>query len=296
MNETKKEIIDIHTHGLYGFDTRTDNQDQILEIARMHWASGVSSIILTLYPSSIGRMRTEMETVRKAMSRQKFSEEENIRKTAEIIGVYLEGPFLNPEQSGALDGSSFREPSEPVLEELIHGYEDMIKIIAVSPELQGARELIRKIADKGILVSMGHSNATFQEAEAGFNAGATGITHIFNAMRGFHHREPGLVGFGLLNQEIYIEIIGDPFHLNQRTLEFIFRIKNQEKIIIVSDSVKETGLNGQSKRVSDDSGRLRGGCMTVTESIAVLSEKGFDKDVLIDCVTRNPERYLSIIR
>ena len=293
MNETDKNIIDIHTHGLYGSDTRTDHKEQILEIARLHWNSGVSRIILTLYPSSIERMRMEMETVRKAILRQRSSEEKNIRKTAEIIGIYLEGPFLNPEQSGALDASSFREPDENTLAELIDGYEDIIKIMTVSPELKRVCELIRKIADKGILVSMGHSNATFEEAEAGFNAGAKGITHIFNAMRGFHHREPGIAGFGLLNQDIYIEVIGDPYHLNQRTLELIFRIKNQERIIIVSDSVKETGMNGEGSRVSDASGRLIGGCTTVTESFALLSEKGFDKHVLIDYLTRNPDRYLS---
>ena len=293
MNETDKNIIDIHTHGLYGADTRTDDKEQILEIARLHRNSGVSRIILTLYPSSIERMRMEMETVRKAILRQRSSEEKNIRETAEIIGIYLEGPFLNPEQSGALDASSFREPDENTLAELIDGYEDIIKIMTVSPELKRACELIREIADKGILVSMGHSNATFEEAEAGFNAGAKGITHIFNAMRGFHHREPGIAGFGLLNQEIYIEVIGDPYHLNQRTLELIFRIKNQERIIIVSDSVKETGMNGEGSRVSDASGRLVGGCTTVTESFAVLSEKGFDKHVLMDYLTRNPDRYLS---
>lgn len=295
MDETDKDIIDIHTHGLRGCNTRADHQKEILEIARMHWNSGVSRIILTLYPSSIERMRTDMETVRKAILQQRSAQGDNIRETAEIIGISLEGPFLNPEQSGALDGVSFREPDEHTLEELIDGYEDIIKIITVSPELKGACELIRKIADRGILVSMGHSNATFQEAEAGFHAGGKGITHIFNAMRGFHHREPGIAGFGLLNQDIYIEIIGDLYHLDQRTLELVFRVKNQERIIIVSDSVKETGIDGPRARVSDGSGRLLGGGTTVTESFDVLSQKGFDKHLLMDCMTRNPERYLSNI-
>jgi N-acetylglucosamine-6-phosphate deacetylase len=114
-------------------------------------------------------------------------------------------------------------------------------------------------------------------------------------MRGFHHREPGIVGFGLLNQDIYIEIIGDLHHLDQRTLELVFRVKNQERIIIVSDSVKETGIDGPRARVSDGSGRLLGGGTTVTESFDVLSQKGFDKHLLMDFMTRNPERYLSNI-
>ena len=236
------KTIDIHTHGLGGVDTRTRNVDDILAIARIHGSHGVTEIIPTLYAAPIREMRAHMETVRKAMERQKMFQvlpcqpiippsplreggQEGIeigrdgRNTApaQIIGIHLEGPFLNPVKCGALNAPSFSEPGEYALTELLEGFEDIVKIITVAPEIRGAIGLIKKVSGMGIVVSMGHSDATYAEAENGFLAGARGITHIFNAMRGIHHREPGIAGFGLLNRDIYIEVIADPYHLHPKT-------------------------------------------------------------------------------
>jgi N-acetylglucosamine-6-phosphate deacetylase len=225
-----------------------------------------------------------------------------------ILGLYLEGPFLNPSRCGALDAKTFIEPTEKSLRKLIEGFEDIVKIITIAPELKGALQLIKKISDVGIIVSMGHSDATFSEAEAGFHAGAKGITHIFNAMRGFHHREPGIAGFGLINKDIYIEVIGDLFHLHPETLELVFKTKNPKKIIIVSDSVKETnsppsplykgGVQRRAqkiaKAVTDVHGKLQGGSITIVESAERLIQKGFDKRIIMNCITKNPAKYLSV--
>jgi N-acetylglucosamine-6-phosphate deacetylase len=135
---------------------------------------------------------------------------------------------------GALDAASFLDPDEGSLKKLIEGYEDIVKIITIAPELQGALKLIKNISDAGIIASMGHSDALYADAEAGHRAGARGITHLFNAMRGIHHREPGLAGYGLMNKDIYIEFIADPFHLDAGMIEFILSAKNQDRIIIVS--------------------------------------------------------------
>ncbi|MCX5718682.1 MAG: hypothetical protein NT055_01730, partial [Nitrospirae bacterium] len=209
---------------------------------------------------------------------------------------------------GALNAMTFIEPTEYNLKELIEGFEDIIKIITIAPEVNGAEQLIKLISRMGIIVSMGHSDATYAEAEAGFKAGAKGITHLFNAMRGFHHRESGIVGFGLLNQDIYVEVVADPYHLHPATLELIFKVKNPDRIIIVSDSVKETkapspsssppslegGGWGMVEAVSDIHGKLLGGCMTIVESSKRLTEMGFDESVIMKCVTENPERYLQV--
>ena len=218
----------------------------------------------------------------------------NASKSATILGVHLEGPFLNPARCGALNAAIFIEPTEHHLDELLDGLEDVVRIITIAPELDGATRVIRKISDRGIIASMGHSDATYSEAETGFHAGARGITHIFNAMRGLHHREPGIVGFGLLNQDIFIEVIADPFHLNPKTLELIFRTKNHDRIILVSDSVKGTKTleceKGQG--VVDDSGRLQGGAMTIAESSQRLIRLGFDEGAVRKCISENPETYL----
>lgn len=282
------KTIDIHTHGFGGYDTRTTDFEQILKIADLQGLSGVEEIIMTVYPATIKLMRENIENIRKAIEIQKQS----VNKGAKIIGIHLEGPFLNPSRCGALNAMTFLEPSEKVLLELIDGYEEIIKIITVAPELNGASELIKKISDMGIIVSMGHSEATYAEAENGYNSGARGITHIFNAMRGFHHREPGLSGFGLINKEVYIEIIADSFHLHQKTIQMIFKIKNPERIIIVSDSVKETGTYSENKGIYSNYGKLLGGSMTITESARALIKSGYEKEIIMNCITSNPQKYL----
>ncbi len=285
-------IIDIHTHGIGGYDTRTTRIDHILKIAEIQGSYGVSEILLTIYPTSIEIMRGNLETVRKAMEKQLSAV--SAQPSAKIIGLHLEGPFLNPSRCGALDPVSFVNPTEYNFRELIEGFEDVVKIITVAPEMKGALRLIRKIAGRGIIVSMGHSDAAYAEAEAGFHAGARGITHIFNAMRGFHHREPGIAEFGLLNPDIFIEVIADPYHLHPKTLELIFKVKDPKKIIIVSDTVKKIKTSGRSKKgIFDTSGRLLGGSMTITESARRLMKMGYNKGDIMKCITKNPYRYLS---
>ena len=299
------KIIDIHTHGICGYDTSTTTEGDILKIAEIHGSCGVSEIVPAIYSAPKNIMRENIMMVKKAMEIRESgvrSQELGVKKLSildsrpsTILGVHLEGPFLNPSRSGALDAASFIEPTEYSFKELIEGFEDMVKIITVAPEIKGAARLIKKMSDMGIIVSMGHSDATYAEAEAGFNAGARGITHIFNAMRGFHHREPGLAGFGLLNQDIYIEVIADPYHLHPKTLELIFKIKNHRRIIIISDTVKESkkeDARERKKGITNIHGKLSGGCMTVTESSKRLIEMGFNEGVIMRCITKNPERYL----
>jgi len=283
------KITDIHTHGIGGFDTRANRIEDILKIAEIQGSYGVSEILLTIYSAPIKAMRENMDLVKKAMVIQDSAVGS---RQSRITGIHLEGPFLNPVKSGALKTDSFVEANEYNFCKLIEGFEDMVKIITVAPEIKGSVELINTISDKGIIVSMGHSDATYAEAESGFHAGARGITHIFNAMRGFHHRDPGIAGFGLLNQDIYIEIIADPFHLHEKTVELIFKTKNHDKIIIVSDTIKETKTLPQNKSVADVHGKLLGGSMTVAESAQRLIQTGYDEGVIMNCINANPERYL----
>jgi N-acetylglucosamine-6-phosphate deacetylase len=300
-------IIDIHTHGIGGCDTKGAVPEDILRIAEIHGSHGIDAIIPTIYSASIEQMRTDIAAVKKAMETQRddgrlkredgskkvFKPEACGLKPAAILGAHLEGPFLNPARGGALDGKSFLPAKIAHYKKLIEGFGEVVKIITVAPELDGTPSLIRSITDTGIIVSMGHSDATYSEAEAGFNAGAKGITHIFNAMRGIHHREPGIAGFGLTNPHIYIEVIADPFHLHPKTIELIFSAKKPETIIIVSDSVKETQTSAAAQDVADSTGRLIGGSMAITESAQYLIGLGLQRITVERCMSANPEMYLA---
>lgn len=326
-------FIDLHTHGIGGYDTRTSDHEEILKIAELHGNAGTAAILPTIYSGSIAEMRKNMEAVKKAIQLQKsnpphapllkggkgglFSKEGQGAKQARssgydpwefgvrckiasrftlhasrILGVHIEGPFLNPLRCGALDKTSFIKPDIPKLKRLLDGYEDITKIITIAPEMPGALKVIERCRDMGIRINMGHSDATYNQALKGKKAGATGITHIFNAMRPFHHREPGIAGFGLLDEDIYIEAIADGIHLRPETLKLIFSFKRHDRIMLVSDSVK--GAQDNRKAVYRSKGVLAGSSITIRKSVELLKNLGMPINEILAAAVKNPARYLSM--
>ncbi len=285
-------IIDLHMHGIDGFDTRDADPSLNLKIAEVLGQIGVSEILLSIYSGDIEVMRGQMAAVEHAIKRQSApSVAGGTASPAAILGVHLEGPFLNVTQCGALDPASFLEPQKRTFRRLVEGFEGIVRTATVAPELAGALELIRTMTEAGIAVNMGHSDATYTEAEEGFRAGARGITHLFNGMRPFHHREPGIAGFALLNSEIYVEVIGDLVHSDPHALELVFRTKRPDRIILVSDSVRETkALQGEAPR--DKEGKLLGGSLSLPSAMGRLIQAGFDVETVTRAATKNPEKYL----
>lgn len=295
----RKGFVDLHIHGFGGFDTNTADPEDIVKMAESCGRAGSSAILPTVYSAPLHSMRLNMEAVKRAREAQKqavscqpsadtkpsaFS-----LRPSTILGVHLEGPFLNPLRCGALDKDTFIRPSIASLGKLIDGYEEMIKIITIAPEMPGALKLIESCVHLGIRVNMGHSDATLSEAESGKKAGATGITHLFNAMRPFHHREPGISGFGLLDDDLSIEVIADGFHLHPETLKLIFRSKRLDKIILVSDSVKDATRGGKPIYRGN---ALAGSGAALSDSAKVLKRIGISEVEIRKIGMVNPERYV----
>ena len=280
----KQQLIDIHVHGADDYDTRTRRQDDILRVAARHGERGTSAIIPTVYPNSIPIMRENMDAIRRAM--------ESRKQGAEIFGIHLEGPFLNPDRAGSLDGKSFVDPSLEALAQLLQDFEDVVRIITIAPEMPGALKLIEACREKGILVQMGHSDASFEQAEEGKRAGATGITHLFNAMRGFHHRDPGLAGFGLMDEEVYVEVIADMAHLHPQSLKMLFDMKPPDRIILISDSVKGPGWG--SGPVRGPGGTLMGSGIALPDAVRNLVSLGVPQERALQFASDNPREYLGI--
>ncbi len=281
--------IDLHTHGFGRYDTRTADPEDILKISRLHGRSGTSAILPTIYPGPIGAIRMNMDAVKLAMEAQSVRAgrvQPGESGPAKILGVHLEGPFLNPVRCGALDRDSFLKPSRYALWSLIGGYEEIVRLITIAPELPGALHVIEECAAAGIHVNLGHSDATYSQGMAAKQAGATGITHLFNAMRPFHHREPGLAGLGLLDPDLYIEVIADGFHLHAETLRLIFAVKPHDRILLVSDSV--CGSRGDGKPVRTEGGVLAGSGTTMAGSAAFLRGMGVSGQVIRLAASRNP--------
>ena len=281
---TSPTLIDIHVHGADEYDTRTRRQDDILQVAARHGDRGTGAILPTVYPGPIEVMRDNLGAIRRAMEFQ--------RQGAQILGAHIEGPFLNPERCGALDGKSFADPSPGALTDLIDGFEDLVRIMTIAPELPGALAVIEACRSRGILVQMGHSDASFEQAEEGKRAGATGITHLFNAMRGFHHREPGLAGFGLMDEDLYVEVIADMAHLHPQSLKMLFDMKTPDKIILVSDSVKGPGWG--SGAVRGPGGALMGSGIALPDAVRNLVALGVPADRALQFASANPRKYLGL--
>ncbi|MHB8109290.1 MAG: N-acetylglucosamine-6-phosphate deacetylase [Syntrophorhabdaceae bacterium] len=282
-------MFDIHIHGILEHDTATARPETFLEMAGLCGSLGLSAILPTIYPSSIDEMRQNMAAAKEAMRRQ----HEMPDAAANILGIHLEGPFLNPSMAGALNPACFLSATFSHYMDLVRGVEDIVRIVTIAPELPGAIALVRAITDRGLTVSMGHSDATYDEAKAGFQAGARGITHMFNAMRGIHHREPGIAGFALMSPDVYVEIIADPYHLSERMIEFIFRAKSPDRVIIVSDMTK--GASGAAA-VRNDTGRLLGGSMSLPDAANRLEMLGIDRHTIRMATTINPYTYLGLDR
>jgi len=280
----KKHFLDIHVHGAEHYDTRTRRRDDILHIAKIHGECGTAFFLPAIYPASVEEMRQNMGAVKRAMVAQ--------RGGAKILGVHLEGPFLNRGRAGSLEGSNFLGPSLETLARLVEDFEDIIKIITIAPELPGALRVIEVCRGKGILVHMGHSDATYEQAEDGKRAGATGITHVFNAMRGFHHREPGLTGFGLMDEDIYVEVIADMAHVHPQSLKMLFDMKSSDKILLISDSIKGQGWG--SGAIRGAGGMLLGGGIALAAAVKNLIELGVSQERACQFASDNPLAYLGI--
>ncbi|MGB9729004.1 MAG: N-acetylglucosamine-6-phosphate deacetylase [Thermoprotei archaeon] len=227
-------FIDIHIHGAEGFDATRDDYYGIKNMSKILPKYGITGFMPTAICSPKDRFRRFIQIVYELWKTE--------NEGARVLGAHLEGPFINPKKKGAQPIEHIRKPDLNELHEYINLRKEMPFRLTIAPELEGAYELISEASKNDVIISMGHSDATFDEAKKGFNAGAKLVTHLFNAMREFHHREPGLPGFALTNDEVYVEIISDFIHIHPETLKLIIKTKPLDKIVLITDAIEAAGL------------------------------------------------------
>jgi N-acetylglucosamine-6-phosphate deacetylase len=226
-------FIDLHVHGGGGFSLMTEDAEEIRSYARWVVSKGVTSFLTTLVPASRAQMERWLATVSVL--------EEKVGGAA-LLGTHLEGPFLNPKLKGALVSAALRPPDVAELLAYIQTAGGRLKIIVVAPELPGAAEVIGVAREQGLVVSMGHTDATYEEAREAISRGVTQATHCFNAMRPFHHRDPGCLGAILASPQVTAELIGDGVHVHPGAMALLLRAKGPLRTILVTDGVAPTGL------------------------------------------------------
>ena len=224
-------LIDIHIHGYLGEDTSDGNADGIKKMANGIIKNGVTSWCPTTMTVSMEEINTALNTVRS------LKEESRDWDGAEILGVNLEGPFINPKKKGAQSEDHIK----PLDAQFVIDNSDIISLATVAPEMEGGCEGIKEIRKNcDVKVSIGHTDATFEETLDGIDAGATHITHLFNAQTPLHHRNPGVVGAALL-KDVYTELICDTFHVHKGLFEFVAKTKG-DKLVLITDCTRAGGM------------------------------------------------------
>lgn len=256
-------LFDVHAHGGEGFYSLSPRQD-LLEKYLMRLARGGITDVLIGVSTYVGAegYHKALDFIRNAMEMQEKGELGGVR----IRGVHLEGPFLSPDRPGAMNPDAMLAPTPENFDSIFAPYMDIIKLVTLAPEREGARELTAYLLKNGICVQAGHTDATYEQAEAAFAWGVDSQCHTFNAARGIHHREPGIVAAALLHDNVFCETICDFKHLHPATVKLIYRMKGPDRMTVISDSVAVTGLpdgehivNGKKYLIVDGTQRVKGG-------------------------------------
>ena len=271
-------FIDLHVHGGGGFSLMTEDAEEIRSYARWVVSKGVTSFLATLTAASRPQMERWLATV--SMLGEK------VDGGAHPLGAHLEGPFLNPKHKGALLPAALRPPDRAELLGYVRAAGGRLKVIVVAPELPGAAEVIGIAREQGLVVSMGHTDATYEEAREAISRGVTQATHCFNAMRPFHHRDPGCLGAILASPQVTAELIGDGVHVHPGAMALLLRAKGPVRTILVTDGVAPTGLGsgtysfgGRPVVVKDGvfilpDGTISGSAATMDQMVRNLVELG----------------------
>jgi N-acetylglucosamine-6-phosphate deacetylase len=254
-------FIDVHCHGWGGHDA-TGDADALSGMARALLRHGVTSFLPTaptLPETDIPRFA---DTVRRWMPSAPDD-------GAEPLGFNLEGPFLAPARKGAHELALLRTPAA-IAPDVLEAALDGLRIYTIAPELSGSLALIERLTARGIWASIGHSNATLEEARAGYAAGGRTTTHLFNAMTGADHRLPGLAVAALTTDEAYVELIADGNHVHPALWPIVVRTKPADRLVLVSDALPIAGMGDGEGRVGQLAVEVRGGRATLagTDTLA----------------------------
>lgn len=291
-------FVDVHVHGWGGHDAMGD-RGALDGMARRLLRRGVTSFLPTAVSAPLDELAAFADRVRAWLP-------DAPADGAEPLGFNLEGPFLAPTRRGAHDPRHLLVPADTprrTLEPLVDG----LRLITVAPELAGATELIGWLRDRGAAVSLGHSAATFAEARAGYAAGATSTTHLFNGMSGVDHRAPGLAVVALLDDAAYVELIADGIHVDRGLWPLITRSKPVQRLLLVSDAISLAGTGDGRGRVGGlevevvgqrvtlaGTATLAGSAIALDSAVRNVAASGVTLPATSAAASRNPLALLGV--
>lgn len=298
-------FVDLHIHGAGGHDVMEANAralDRITSIVARH---GTTSMIATTVSAPIEDTCHSLEGIARYIRKHEGLAGE-ARPAAEILGIHLEGPFISKAKRGVHPSESLAKPSIETLTRLLDAADGLVKIVTVAPELPGAIELIEAVVEAKIVAAVGHSDANFDQARAAIHAGARHAVHVYNAMRAFEHRDPGIVGAILTDPEVTAEIIADGVHVAGPAIQVLIGCKGADTVVLVSDGIAATGMPDGNYRLGsfdvtvkdgvcrNSEGKLAGSTLTLDRAIRNLVALGVSLQDAVRMATILPARRLGI--
>ncbi|HCD07538.1 N-acetylglucosamine-6-phosphate deacetylase [Companilactobacillus crustorum] len=263
-------LVDTHIHGLVGHDVMDDDFDKLNEMSEGLLKAGVTSWLPTTLTASHDQLKHICQTIG-----------DNYKKAtgAKIQGIHFEGPFYTEKHKGAQNPKYFRDPDAEEFEDWQDAAHGMIKKISIAPERKGAPEFVKAVASDDVAVYLGHSDATFEQAKACVEAGATGFTHTYNGMSGLNHRLPGMVGAALSMHLVDDELICDGHHVNPFAARIVIEKKGAEHVALITDCMRaglmpdgDYVLGELPVVVADGTARLKDETHNLAGSILMLNE------------------------
>lgn len=298
-------FVDIHIHGAAGRDAMEATPEALAAIASAVARFGTTTLVATTVTAHLEHTLRSLRGMAEYILHHQTDGPPATRQ-AWIAGVHLEGPFINPVRRGVHPEEFILTPSLPVLEQMLEAAQGQAKILTLAPELPGALELVAAARRHGLIVSLGHTDATYQQAYSAIQQGAQHAAHMFNAMRPFSHRETGVIGAVLTASEVTAELIADGVHVHPAATQILLTAKGAARVILVSDGTAATGMPDGNYQLGtipvvvaggvcrDHQGRLAGSTLTLDRALRNIVRLGVPFEEALRMVTLNPARLLGM--
>ena len=298
-------FVDVHIHGAGGRDVMEADEEGLRHIAETIARFGTTAYVATTVTASPDDTCRSLESLARAAKRQRTGTASD-GPAAELLGIHFEGPFISHVRRGVHPPEWIASPASGLFDRMLAAAGGEAKILTMAPELPGALELVERARAAGMVVSMGHTNATYEEAMAAIARGASHATHVFNAMRPFSHRDTGVLGAVLTRPEVTAEIIADGIHVDEAAIRILLAAKGNDRVILVTDAIAATAMPDGNYRLGtfevsvtggvcrDPEGRLAGSTLTLDRAVRRMVELGVPAIEAVRMATLQPARRLGI--
>jgi N-acetylglucosamine-6-phosphate deacetylase len=297
-------FVDLHIHGAGGHDVMEASSEALTVITRMAARNGTTTMLATTVTASAHETDCSLAGIAKYIASPANREPGR----CEIAGIHLEGPFISAARRGVHPAKDTAAPSVQRLRAMCGAAGGNVRILTLAPELPGAQELIQYCMETGVIVSLGHTDATYEQATAAIKAGARQATHVFNAMRPFHQRDAGVLGAVLTDPRIIAELIADGVHVDSGAIRLLLATKGTEHILLVSDGTAATGMPDGNYRLGtlevsvregicrNEEGQLAGSTLTLDRALRTIVSLGVPLLDAVRMATSQPAAALGLTR